>query len=82
MVDIWECQYKQHVDLEARLEKIPETYLPPFCQENYRKIITKADILRAVESDKLFGVIECNIQVSKYVHLPWPSHILGSINLS
>ena len=38
-------------------------YLPPFAKSNRRKALQMDDLLDAVKSDKLFGMVECDIAI-------------------
>ena len=60
--EMWECRY--NVEYKPRIGGNSK-YLPPYCQNNENKTLSKDDICNAVKSGELFGMIECDIGVPK-----------------
>lgn len=63
VVEIWECQWKtdkrDNPDLSAFLKK----RFPPYVSPYESGAITVDKIVRAVEQGKLFGLVQCDIEV-------------------
>ena len=60
VVSIQECEYKK--DIESEIDEIQDQYLPTFYQEN-KSTLSEWWILKCIENESLFGLVECDIAV-------------------
>jgi hypothetical protein len=63
LVEIYECEYDKLLKQEESLRAIVDSHVPPFSKENKGTITDLATILKAVQNETLFGMLEVDIEV-------------------
>ena len=65
MTVIYECEWLEYDDYVSAWAKFGGRYSPPFTRKVKTKVTTE-ELLAAVKSDDIFGIIECDIKVSDF----------------
>ena len=84
VVAIWECDYRIRIESQVKASTIQQKYLPPFCKQHRSRHISMHDILQAVRSKALFGMVECDIHVPNklYPHFAEMSPLFCTTDVS
>ena len=76
VVDLWECDYNQKCKYRVKRLGIAEKFLPPFSKTYRYSPVSKEQIEAAVMSTKLYGMIECDIEVPER----WTGHFQNKMS--
>ena len=64
LVEMWECQWKQMQRQHTEIKEFSQQFRKPL---DFKQTISESDMLNAVKTKKLFGMVECDIHVPNYL---------------
>ena len=69
VVEMWECEWRERKKRDRRIntflkrKNLLSRYKAPFEKQKKQSSINDQDIVNAIKSDKLFGLVQCDVEV-------------------
>ena len=69
VVEMWECEWRKQKKRDRRINtflksrNLSSSYKSPFDKQQKQSSIKDQDIVNAIKSDKLFGLVQCDVEV-------------------